>query len=173
MGTRTHTWVLWMSSQCFSSLSYFSTPKPFILVVVEINARTLYMPGKYATAELHAWCAGLFFHLSDCPGWPSASLLPASAFGVTGIIGLYPFCVTRPNMNSPEGWSGRLASQGPGVPAVCFVSTVSKREMADGQHREPPPLSCGHSLMAWKERGAGTADRKDVCGTKSWNENRP
>lgn len=25
--------------------------------------------------------------------------------------------------------------------------------------------------MVWKERGAETADCKDVCGTTSWNEN--
>lgn len=41
--------------------------------------------------------------------------------------------------------------------------------MADSQQGEPA-LRCGHLLMAWKERGAETADRKDVCGTKSWDE---
>jgi hypothetical protein len=119
-----------MSSKCPSSLCYFSIPKPFILVILEISARPLYMPGKYTTTELRAWCSDLFLHPSICPGWPSASPLPASAFGVTGITGLYPFCVTHLKMNS-------------------YVYSPRRRELRDSipGTRSPSCVFCSHRVQ--------------------------
>lgn len=60
---------------------------------------------NYITGALLLWILGVLVVVggggrSNCPGWLSASLLPASAFGVTRITDLYQYCVAHLNVDS-------------------------------------------------------------------------